>query len=130
MNIFQIISEHWNLISAVLTVLVGFALWYLSQRFVSKKEFETAMTGINKLREEQDKALAGLSTTILKLDATITNMPNTAALHRLELGLEELRGLQKETAAQLKGQSAAMERLNNNFDKLALRRVGDSNVQR
>lgn len=128
MNIFQLISEHWNIISAVLTVLVGFALWFLSKRFVSKEEFETAIAGIHTLREKQDKTLAGLSATILKLDTTITNMPNTAALHRLELGLEELRGLQKETAAQLKGQSAAMDRLNNNFDKLALRRAGDSNA--
>lgn len=128
MNLLQLINEYWNILWLLATLLTGFVLWHMSQRFVSKREFETAITGINKLREEQDKALAELSTTLLKLDATITNMPNTAALHRLELGLEELRGLQKETAAQLKGQSAAMERLNNNFDKLALRRAGDSNA--
>ncbi len=122
MDILHLISEYWNILWLLATLLTGFVLWHMSQRFVSKKEFEAAITGINQLREQQDKSLAELGKSILKLDATITNMPNTAALHRLELGLEELRGLQKETAAQLKGQSAAMERLNNNFDKLAMNR--------
>ncbi|MCL1939552.1 MAG: DUF2730 domain-containing protein [Desulfovibrionaceae bacterium] len=122
MNFLQIIIEHWNIVSAALALVVGFALWHLSQRFVSKKEFETALADITKLRERQEQALAELSANILQLNAAITNMPSVAALHRLELGLEELRGLQKETAAQLKGQSAAMERLNDNFDRLVIKR--------
>lgn len=122
MDIFHLISEYWNILWLLATLLTGFVLWHMSQRFVSKKDFDTAVAGSSQLRKQQDKELSELKTTILKLDATVTNLPNTASLHRLELGLEELRGLQKETAAQLKGQLAAMERLNNNFDKLAMNR--------
>lgn len=122
MNILQLISEHWNLLWLVVTVLTGFVLWHMSQRFVSKKDFDSVIGGIAQFQKNQETALAELNTGIIQLNATINNMPNTAALHRLELGLEELRGLQKETAAQIKGQSAAMDRLNDNFDRLAIKR--------
>lgn len=122
MDFLQLLNEHWNLLWALAMLLTGYVLWHMSQRFVSKKEFEAAIADITESRERQDTTLSELGGTILKLDATINNMPNTAALHRLELGLEELRGLQKESAAQLKGQSAALERLNNNFDRLAMKR--------
>ena len=124
MQLLQLINEHWNLLWLLVTVLTGFLLWHMSQRFVGKTEFECAIADLNKFREKQDQTLAELSANILKLNSAITNMPNTAALHRLELGLEELRGLQRETAAQLKGQSAAMERLNNNFDQLVMTKEG------
>lgn len=124
MDFLQLLNEHWNLLWVLVTLLTGFVLWHMSQRFVSKKEFEDAMSDLHRLRERQDQALTELGGSILKLDATITNMPSAASLHRLELGLEELRGLQKESAAQLKGQSAALERLNNNFDRLTIKREG------
>ncbi len=122
MNILEMISEYWNILSLAVTVLVGFVLWHMSQRFVSRAEFDTTIENMNKLQARQEETITGLATTILKLDTTITNMPTATSLHRLELGLEELRGLQKESAAQMKGQLAAMERLNNNFDRLALKR--------
>ncbi len=121
MDVLQLINEHWNLLWLLATVFTGFVLWHMSQRFVSRKDFETAIADLNKLRERQALMLAELNDNVLKLNAAITNMPNTAALHRLELGLEEVRGGQRETAAQLKGQSAALERLNNNFDRLAMK---------
>lgn len=120
MDFLQLITEHWNILWVLVTVFTGFVLWHMSQRFVSKKDFDAALAELNAQREKQDKALEHLSSSLLKLDATIDNMPNTASLHRLELGLEELRGLQRENSAQLKGQSAALERLNNNFDRLAM----------
>lgn len=122
MDYVQLLSEHWNILGVLATLVTGYVLWHMSQRFVSKREFESAMTEVAEARERQDTTLAELGVTILKLDATINTMPNMEALHRLELGLGELRGLQKESAAQLKGQVAALERLNNNFDRLAMKR--------
>lgn len=122
MDVLQLLNENWNLLWALAMLLTGFVLWHMSQRFVSKKEFESALADFTESRERQDKTLSDLGVTIAQLNAAINTMPNTAALHRLELGLEELRGLQKETAAQLKGQSHALERLNNNFDRLAMKR--------
>lgn len=124
MDFLQLLNEYWNLLSVLVMLLTGFVLWHMSQRFVGKKEFDTTIADINALRERQDNALAELSATMQTLNTTIANLPNTAALHRLELGLEELRGLQRESAAQLKGQYAALERLNNNFDRFALKREG------
>lgn len=122
MDFLQLLNEYWNLLWVLVTLLTGYVLWHMSQRFVGKKEFESAIADQSALRERQDKTLADLTAKIAQLNSAITNLPNTASLHRLELGLEELRGLHKESAAQLKGQSAALERLNNNFDRLALKR--------
>lgn len=120
MSLFSLIDQNWNLLGGVATVLAGFVLWHLSQRFVSRKDFDAAITELTATRVRQDETLDALSANIVELNSTIRNMPSLVALHRLELGLEEVRGLQRESAAQLKGYGAAMERLQNTMDRLTL----------
>lgn len=120
MEFLHLANDYGTLLWMLATVLAGFVLWHMSQRFVSKEAFELAMAAQDKARAKQEESLAVLRDSILELNATIKNMPSIGSLHRLELGLEELRGLQRETAAQLKGHLAAMERLNNSVDRLTI----------
>ena len=117
-NIIRVIGENWNLLWLMGMVITGFVLWHMTQRFVPRDEFNNAIKALAEQAKKQDEILSDLSTSILKLNTNIANMPNTTALHSVELSLADLRGMQQGMGAQLKGQSAVLERLSTNLDRI------------
>lgn len=122
MDIIRTIADFWPLAIAVATVLVGYILWRLNSHFAPRKEFEEEKA----IRAVHHERISELEAGHMTLKARVENLPGEKALHRMEIKLEEMNGLYREVSAQIKGQDAALVRMNNTLERLVESRLGAS----
>ena len=112
------ILKLWPLLSAAGAALgaliMGCLFWHLSKRFVRRDEHEALQEEVKEIQASVDgvgKQLGGLSGQLNALQSRLDNLPTQDKMNKILLGMEELRGTQKEMAATMRGQAEVLKRI-------------------
>jgi hypothetical protein len=101
------ILQIWPILTLVGYVLMGWLLWHLSKSFVSRKDHEALKEEVRGIKECMEDVGNHLS----KVSGRIESLPSAHETNRILLGLEEVRGTQRELIATMKGQDEVLKRI-------------------
>lgn len=101
------ILKLWPILTVAGAVLMAALFWHLSKRFVKREEHEAMQAEIKSLQISVD----GIGGKLTSLQGRLDNLPTAGEVNKILLGLEELRGAQREMTATIKGQADVLKRI-------------------
>lgn len=106
-EVLTVINSLWPLLGVAGAVVSGWLLWQLSRRFVLRADHAALVVRVNALEEGQQS----LSDALARIEGRLSSLPTLDDMHHIDLGLEEVRGGQKELSARMEGQAKLLERM-------------------
>lgn len=101
------ILQIWPILTLAGYVLMGWLLWHLSKSFVSRKAHEALKQEVKDIKD----CMEDVSNQLSKVNGRLDMLPAAPEINRILLGLEELRGTQRELMATMKGQDEVLKRI-------------------
>lgn len=101
------ILKLWPILMLAGGIIMAALYWHLSKRFVKREEHEAMKVDVKGLQVSVDSLGGKMSSIMTRLD----NLPSAGEVNKILLGLEELRGSQRELTATIKGQEEVLKRI-------------------